>query len=122
MCLSGEILGLTGIVGAGRTELATTLFGKDLVKSGKVYLDGQDITGLTTKAVMKKGLNYVTEDRFLNGIFTISDVAANTTAACVMGGISLKGGVGSVIGATIMAFISSILVFIGISSDYNSYH
>jgi AI-2 transport system ATP-binding protein len=79
----GEILGLAGVVGAGRTELATTIFGKDIVKSGKVYLQGQDITGMSTSEVMSKGLNYVTEDRFLNGIFRISDVAVNTTAACM---------------------------------------
>lgn len=79
----GEILGLAGVVGAGRTELATTIFGKDTVKNGKVYLNGEDITGLSTKAVLKKGLNYVPEDRFLNGIFKISDVATNTTASCL---------------------------------------
>lgn len=79
----GEILGLAGVVGAGRTELATTIFGKDIVKGGKVTLDGEDITGLTTAQVLRKGLNYVTEDRFLKGIFKISDVAANTSAACL---------------------------------------
>lgn len=79
----GEILGLAGVVGAGRTELATTLFGKDKVKVGKVYLDKQDITGLSTKKVMSRGLNYVVEDRFLNGIFAISDVTTNTSAACL---------------------------------------
>ncbi len=77
----GEILGLAGVVGAGRTELATTIFGKDVVKGGKIFLDGEDITGMSTGEVMEKGLNYVPEDRFLNGIFRISDVAANTSAA-----------------------------------------
>ncbi|MEG0493230.1 MAG: sugar ABC transporter ATP-binding protein [Clostridia bacterium] len=77
----GEILGLAGVVGAGRTELATTIFGRDAVKGGHVWLDGKDITGLSTRAVLDLGLNYVAEDRFLNGIFRISDVAANTTAA-----------------------------------------
>ncbi|NLI22661.1 MAG: sugar ABC transporter ATP-binding protein [Clostridiales bacterium] len=77
----GEILGLAGVVGAGRTELATTIFGRDVVKSGKVYLGGKDVTGFTTRRMLDAGLNYVAEDRFLNGIFRISDVAANTTAA-----------------------------------------
>lgn len=77
----GEILGLAGVVGAGRTELATTIFGRDAVKSGKVYLEGKDITGHSTRRVLDEGLNYVAEDRFLNGIFRIGDVAANTTAA-----------------------------------------
>ena len=79
----GEILGLAGVVGAGRTELATTIFGRDTVKSGRIYLNGQDITGMSTRQVMDLGLSYVAEDRFLNGIFRISDVAANTSAACL---------------------------------------
>lgn len=79
----GEILGLAGVVGAGRTELATTIFGRDTVKNGRVFLDGDDITGLSTSEILRKGLNYVTEDRFLKGIFKISDVSVNTTAACL---------------------------------------
>ncbi len=77
----GEIVGLAGVVGAGRTELATTIFGRDHVLSGAVRLCGKDITGLGVRQVLDAGLNYVAEDRFLNGIFRISDVAANTTAS-----------------------------------------
>lgn len=77
----GEILGLAGVVGAGRTELAITIFGRDAVKSGKVYLNDRDITGMKTRRVLDEGLNYVAEDRFLNGIFRISDVSANATAS-----------------------------------------
>lgn len=77
----GEILGLAGVVGAGRTELATTIFGKDKVLSGKVLLDDKDITGLSTRKVIEAGLNYVPEDRHLHGLFKISDIAANTTSA-----------------------------------------
>ena len=77
----GEILGLAGVVGAGRTELATTIFGRDQVKSGRVLLNGKDITGLSTRKVLDAGVNYVAEDRFLHGIFRISDVTANTTAS-----------------------------------------
>jgi AI-2 transport system ATP-binding protein len=79
----GEIMGMAGVVGAGRTELATTVFGRDIVRSGAAILDGEDITGLSTRKVIEKGVNYVPEDRFLNGIFKISDIAANTTAACL---------------------------------------
>ena len=76
----GEILGVAGVVGAGRTELATTIFGRDKVLGGKALLDGADITGLSTKKVLAAGINYVPEDRHLNGLFKISDVAANTTS------------------------------------------
>lgn len=77
----GEILGVAGVVGAGRTEMAMTIFGKDKVLGGKVLLDGKDITGLKTKDVMKAGLNYVSEDRHADGLFKISSVAENTTSA-----------------------------------------
>lgn len=78
---AGEILGLAGVVGAGRTELATSIFGQDELLSGSVSIDGVDITGLNTRDVMDKGLSYVPEDRFLHGIFGISDVATNTTSS-----------------------------------------
>lgn len=77
----GEILGVAGVVGAGRTEFATTIFGMDEVKSGQVLLDGEDITGFSTREVLDKGLNYVPEDRYLNGIFKISDAGSNITSA-----------------------------------------
>ena len=81
----GEILGLAGVVGAGRTEMATTIFGMDKVLGGKVLLNGKDITGMKTRDVIKAGLNYVPEDRHANGLFKISDVAANTTSAVLKG-------------------------------------
>ncbi len=77
----GEILGLAGVVGAGRTELAMTIFGRDPHTSGRVYLEGADITGKETRQIIDMGLSYVAEDRFLNGIFRMSGVAENTTAS-----------------------------------------
>lgn len=77
----GEILGVAGVVGAGRTEMATTIFGMDKVLGGSVILNGNDITGKKTRQVITAGLNYVPEDRHLNGLFKICDVAANTTSA-----------------------------------------
>ena len=77
----GEILGLAGVVGSGRTELATTILGRDTVLKGKVYLNGKDITRAGTRRVMDEGISYVPEDRFLHGIFKIRGVAENTTAA-----------------------------------------
>lgn len=77
----GEILGIAGVVGAGRTELATTIFGRDTVLGGKVTLEDQNITGLSTAKVIDAGINYVPEDRHLHGLFKISDVAANITSS-----------------------------------------
>lgn len=77
----GEILGMAGVVGAGRTELARTIFGFDKVLGGKVILDGKDITGFKTKDVLKEGINFVPEDRHNHGLFKISSVKDNTTSA-----------------------------------------
>ena len=77
----GEIVGLAGIVGAGRSEMATTIYGMDKVLGGKVFVDGKDITGKSTKDVIAAGLSYVPEDRFNDGLFRIRDVAENTTSS-----------------------------------------
>lgn len=90
----GEILGVAGVVGAGRTEFATTIFGMDKVLGGKVYLEDNDITGLSTAKVLEAGVNYVPEDRHVNGLFKMRDVGANTTASILsrkkMGGFFLN--------------------------------
>lgn len=83
----GEIVGLAGVIGAGRTEMATTIFGRDKVLGGKVLLDGKDITGLSTRAVIAAGVNYVPEDRFRDGLFRMRDVEENTTSALLATGL-----------------------------------
>ncbi|MDF2592079.1 MAG: Monosaccharide-transporting ATPase [Clostridia bacterium] len=77
----GEVLGVAGVVGAGRTDFAKTIFGMDEVKSGEVLLNGENIAGVSTRTVLDKGLNYVPEDRYLDGIFKIADVSSNISSA-----------------------------------------
>ncbi|MBR5287745.1 MAG: sugar ABC transporter ATP-binding protein [Clostridia bacterium] len=77
----GEILGIAGVVGAGRTELISTIFGRDKALGGQVILDGKDITGLQTKDVLKAGINFVPEDRHYHGLFKIRSISSNTTSA-----------------------------------------
>ena len=55
----GEILGIAGVVGAGRTELISTIFGRDKVLGGNAILAGKDITGLSTKQILQAGINFV---------------------------------------------------------------
>ena len=76
----GEILGITGVVGAGRTELAESIFGIIKATDGKVYLKDKDITNNKTKDIIKNGLNYIPEDRRLNGIFGLTNPIENITA------------------------------------------
>ena len=77
----GEILGIAGVVGAGRTELISTIFGRDKTLSGSVELDGQDITGLPTSKILQAGINFVPEDRHYHGLFKIRSISSNTTSA-----------------------------------------
>lgn len=77
----GEIVGLAGLVGSGRTELAETLFGLRAASAGQVKIDGRDITGKTPSQCIAAGLVYLAEDRGRNGIFADVDLTRNTTSA-----------------------------------------
>jgi ABC-type uncharacterized transport system ATPase subunit len=65
---SGEILGVAGVDGNGQTELAESLAGTRTVESGRVYLDGEDVTSLGADARQRRGLAYVPEDRGTKGL------------------------------------------------------
>lgn len=79
----GEVVGLAGLVGAGRTEIAEAIYGINKISSGKVYLNGKDITDLPVGGTIEGGLAYIPEDRFLNGTFSISSVSSNVTAQVI---------------------------------------
>ncbi len=76
----GEILGLAGVVGSGRTEIAEAIFGKGEIISGDVSIENKDIKNLKTTTIVNLGLNYVPEDRHLNGLFKNTDVRTNITS------------------------------------------
>jgi ribose transport system ATP-binding protein len=66
---AGEVLGLAGLVGAGRTELARLIFGADPKVSGEVYLTGKLVDIKSPMDAVKQGIGYVPEDRKLAGVF-----------------------------------------------------
>ena len=80
----GEILGVAGVVGAGRTELAIGIFGLEKAVSGKCLLENRDITNLSTKEILLAGINYVTEDRSVNGLFKIRSVLNNLCSSFLL--------------------------------------
>ena len=66
---AGEVLGLSGLVGAGRTELARLIFGADAKVSGEVYLNGKLVDIKHPIDAVEQGIGYVPEDRKLAGVF-----------------------------------------------------
>jgi putative multiple sugar transport system ATP-binding protein len=79
----GEILGLAGLMGAGRTELAMSIFGKSYGTNitGKIFKNGKEIHINNVKQAIQNGIAYTTEDRKNGGLNLIGDVVQNTTIA-----------------------------------------
>lgn len=75
----GEILGFSGLVGAGRTELAETVFGIRKRKSGKIFLKGKECNISSPQEAVKNKIAYLSEDRQGIGILTSFDVTSNVT-------------------------------------------
>ncbi|MBE7539056.1 MAG: sugar ABC transporter ATP-binding protein [Opitutaceae bacterium] len=73
----GEVLGIFGLMGAGRSELARILFGLDPHASGEVSLDGTSIVGLEPRRRIERGLAFLTEDRRQEGICLEASIADN---------------------------------------------
>jgi ribose transport system ATP-binding protein len=78
---AGEILGVAGLVGAGRTELARALFGLDRIDSGKVIVFGKKIQPTSPSKAIAAGMAYLTEDRKVTGLALGLDISANVTLA-----------------------------------------
>jgi rhamnose transport system ATP-binding protein len=78
---SGEIVGLAGLVGAGRSEVARAIFGVDPYETGKVTLDGKPLPPGSPSTAMSMGLALVPEDRRKQGLVIDSTVGRNITTA-----------------------------------------
>jgi ribose transport system ATP-binding protein len=77
----GEILGLAGLVGSGRTELARTIFGLDKRKGGEIRIKGADAAVASPGGAIKKGLYLVPEDRKRSGLILDFPIRENVTLA-----------------------------------------
>lgn len=90
----GEVVGLAGLMGAGRTELAMSIFGRSYGQkiSGSIFKDGKEINVHTITSAVANGLAYVTEDRKTYGLILIDDVKRNMTLSS-LGSFSNKYGV-----------------------------
>lgn len=77
----GEIFGLYGLVGAGRTELLETIFGVRTRAAGRVYYNGRLMNFNSSQEAMEHGFAMITEERKANGLFLKGDLTFNTTIA-----------------------------------------
>lgn len=77
----GEILGITGLVGAKRTELARAIFGADPLDSGEIYVHDQKVSIKNPNDAIQAGIAYLSEDRKLNGVAVRMSIRENITMA-----------------------------------------
>ena len=90
----GEIVGVAGLDGSGRTELLETLFGLLSKSGGKIIAHGKEISNSNPREAIKNGFALITEERRATGIFSILDITSNTVISNIkkyrMGGIGLS--------------------------------
>jgi simple sugar transport system ATP-binding protein len=73
----GEILGIIGLLGSGRTELASSIFGLIKPESGDIYLEGQQVTIRSPMAAKRLGISFLPEDRLTEGLFIDKEIGSN---------------------------------------------
>jgi ribose transport system ATP-binding protein len=76
---TGEVLGVAGMVGAGRTDLAHAIFGSLPLEGGRLWIDGTTRDHITPAEAIALGIGFLTEDRKAEGLFLQLDIAANVT-------------------------------------------
>lgn len=79
----GEILGITGLLGSGRTELALAMFGKEPIDTGEIIIDGKKVRLNNIKKAVKHGIGYVPEDRLTEGLFLTQSIGRNVIASII---------------------------------------
>jgi len=77
----GEILGITGLLGSGRTELVETIFGISRPDSGSVAVRGREVKIRSVKAAIRRGIGYVPSDRLTEGLFQTQTIERNIVVA-----------------------------------------
>jgi simple sugar transport system ATP-binding protein len=91
----GEILGITGRLGAGRTELALSLFGMNPPDAGEIRIGGKPVRLRTNRAAIRHGIGYVSEDRLSLGLVMPQSIADNIVISVLK---KLKGALGLIDG------------------------
>ncbi len=77
---AGEIVGVAGLIGAGRTEMARAIFGAELPESGTVFLKGKELNIRNPKNAIRAGIGYLSEDRKSQGLITGFTIKENAVS------------------------------------------
>ena len=77
----GEVLGVAGLVGSGRTELLRAIYGAESRTSGRILLNGEDVTPASPREALDRGIVYLTEDRKTLGLFLDMSIRENVNIA-----------------------------------------
>ena len=80
---AGEVLGFSGLVGAGRTETMRAIFGADKKESGEIWLNGEQVNFKNPREAVKKGLGLLPEDRKQQGVLLEQSIRVNTTLSAL---------------------------------------
>ncbi len=78
---SGEVLGVSGLMGAGRTEIMQAIFGNLPYESGKVYIEGKEVKIKSAKDAINAGIGFITEDRKTEGLLLEKSISDNISLA-----------------------------------------
>ncbi len=79
----GEIVGVTGLLGSGRTQLALALFGMLPTKSGKIFIDEQEVKIASPQDAIRHSIGYVPEDRLTEGLFLEQSIGRNVVVRII---------------------------------------
>ncbi|MEF9946083.1 MAG: sugar ABC transporter ATP-binding protein [Lachnospiraceae bacterium] len=74
---AGEVLGVSGLMGAGRTEIMQSIFGNLPFESGKIFIEGKEVVLKSPQEAIKKGIGFITEDRKTEGLMLDKSIKTN---------------------------------------------
>ena len=78
---AGEVLGVSGLMGAGRTEIMQAIFGNLPVLGGKIYIEGKEVSVTNPRQAIAAGIGFITEDRKTEGLLLEKSIAENIELA-----------------------------------------
>lgn len=78
---AGEVLGVSGLMGAGRTEIMQSIFGNMSIDSGKIYIEGKEVQIKNPSQAIKAGIGFITEDRKTEGLMLEKSIEENVSLA-----------------------------------------